>query len=342
MEFSIVNDLLNLDNLDINNPIYIDTDSLFLTLPVSLENETDEALSYIDMLQTSINTSLIPEFLKLHNIQIRDKEESPLLSCIFKNEYMIKSMVLYAKKRYISIIIKQDANDNICYDIDLKGVEGKRATNKFIKLLVDELLEYLKTIDKNTKIYDKFDIYNNIIKKYKSMIYDRINYNIYENIEFFSLPINVNRKISDLKNVAGYYKGTIIFDIIANEKHWGNKTGKGRWISVKLKDESCIPLIMAEFNKYPQIKTADKKVHDIIRDITIPDSLLQKGNNTIDIISKYFDINYDMYIETLLKKIKLLYNPFSIQFCNNLLKNNKTTIPKNYTIFGKDFIYIKE
>jgi hypothetical protein len=342
MEFDIVNDLLNLDNLNLSNPIYIDTDSLFVTLPVSLENETSEALSYIDKLQTSINNSLIPEFLKLHNIKIREKEETPLLNCVFKNEYMIKSMALYAKKRYISVIIKQDKTGKIYYDVDLKGVEGKRATNKFIKLFVDELLEYLKTLDNNTKIYNKFDIYTNVIKKYKDMIYSRVNNNIYENIEFFSLPINVNKKISDLKNVAGYYKGTFIFDIITNEEHWGNKTGKGKWISVKLKDESCVPRIMSEFNKYPQIKTANKKVHDIIRDITIPDSLLQKDNDAVEIISKYFDINYDVYFETLLKKIKLLYNPFDVQFCNNLLKNNNTTLPKNYTIFGTDFIYIKE
>ena len=40
-----------------------------------------------------------------------------------------------------------------------------------------------------------------------------------------------------------------------------------------------------------------------------------------------------------LKKIKLMYNPFDENFCNNLLKKIKNDLPHNYSIFSDDKVY---
>ncbi len=97
IEFGLVDDLLNIDTIGVDNPIYIDTDSLFLELPTSLEHDTENAMKYIDILQDEVNWNYLKQFLDKHNIKIREKEENPLLVCDFKNEYMIKSMILYSK-----------------------------------------------------------------------------------------------------------------------------------------------------------------------------------------------------------------------------------------------------
>ena len=340
LQFTKVDELLNIDtNNDLNNLIYIDTDSLFLTLPVEIEKNFEKVGTCIEQLQDQINDIYLDDFLKMHNIKIRDKEDNPLLKVDFKNEYLIKSMILYAKKRYISVIIKYDKNGDIYYDIDLKGVEGKRATNKFVKNIVEELLDYIKKLKSTDKIYNRFDILYKIINRYIKEFYSINNTNIYDLLSYFSLPVNVNKQISELKNVAGYYKGTVIYDSIMNKNYWKGKTGKGKWLCVKLIDESYIPNILKKFSEYEQIKTEGKKIHELIKDITIPDDILQKESELINDLFKVFTINYDYYTELLLKKIKLMYNPFDEIFCQNLLKKKTNDLPHNYSIFSNDKVY---
>ena len=340
IRFTTVDDLLNIDfNRDLKNLIYIDTDSLFLKLPIEIESNNEKALEYINTLQDEINDKYLLKFLHKHNIQIREKEENPLLKVVFKNEYLIKSMILYAKKRYISVIIKYKEDGTPYYDIDLKGVEGKRVTNKFVKIIVDDLIKYIKNIDNDSNIYNRFDILYNIIKKYISDFYEVNSDNIYDILSYFSLPVNVNKQISELKNVAGYYKGTIIYDSVTGENYWEGRAGKGKWLCVKLKDESYIPDILNKFDEYDQIKTEKKKIHDIIKDITIPDEALQKESSSVKHLFEVFEINYDYYTELLLKKIKLMYNPFDPEFCNNLEKKINNNLPHNYSIFSDDVIY---
>lgn len=342
LNFNIVDELLNIDsNKSLNNLIYIDTDSLFLQLPLNIEENKILATECIDTLQDDINNNYINKFLNLHNIKIREKEESPLLSVNFKNEYLIKIMILYSKKKYISVIIKYDKNGEIFYDIDLKGVEGKKATNKFVKIIVDDLLEYIKKIKSDEKIYDRYDLLYKILKIYITNIYKYNTNNIYDVLEYFSLPVNVNKNLKELKNVAGFYKGTIIFDVITKENYWNGRTGKGKWLCVKLKDESKIPEIISEFSKYDTIKQ-NKSIEEIIKDITIPDEYLQKESEVINDIFKYFELNDNYYIELLLKKIKLMYKPFDEDFCETLLKKQKKHLPNNYMIFGEKNIYIYE
>lgn len=338
ISFDLVDDLLNLDILDMDNPIYIDTDSLFLTLPVSIEKEKEKALEYIDVLQDKINNTSMKNFLHMHNIQIREKEENPLLICDFKNEYMIKSMILYSKKRYISVIIKYDKEGKLYYDIDIKGVEGKRATNAFVKVIVFDLIDYLKTLESTENIYDRYEILRKVMIPYRKKLFDYSKKSIQENIEYFSMPVNVNKQIKDLKNVAGYYKGTVIFDIVG-ERTWEYVRGKGKWLRVKLKDDSFIPQILDDFKEYPQIKMGKKKPHDLIRDITIPDEFLQQDNPVIQTIFKAFEVDYDTYYDQLLKKVALLYRPFDIPFCDKLNLRVKKTLPQNFIIFGDDNAY---
>ncbi len=338
IEFDLVDDLLNLDIIDIDNPIYIDTDSLFLTLPVSLEHDTKKAMEYIDILQDNINLVQMKDFLDMHNIKIREKEENPLLICDFKNEYMIKSMILYAKKRYISVIIKRDKSGKMYYDVDIKGVEGKRATNEFVKVIVMDLIEYLKTLESTEHIYDRIAILREVMIPYREKLFSYANKSIQENIDYFSMPVNVNKQISDLKNVAGYYKGTVIFDIVG-ERTWEYVRGKGKWLRVKLKDESYIPTILNDFKLYPQIKMGKKKPHELIRDITIPDEFLQQDNDVVNGLFKCFEVDYNTYYEQLLKKIALLYKPFDIPFCDKLNTRIKKTLPMNFMMFGDDKLY---
>jgi len=338
--FKEVDDLLNIDsNTNLKNLIYIDTDSLFLKLPFDIESNNTKALEYVNILQDEINDNYLLDFLHKHNIQIREKEEKPLLKVDFKNEYLIKSMILYAKKRYISVIIKYKDDGTSYYDIDLKGVEGKRVTNKFVKILVEDLISYIKNIDADSNVYDRFDILYKIIKKYISDFYKIDADNIYDILSYFSLPVNVNKKLDELKNVAGYYKGTVIYDAITGENFWENRTGKGKWLCVKLKDESYVPDILQRFAKYDHIKTENKKIDDIIKDITIPDEVLQKETSSIKDLFQVLEINYDYYTELLLKKVKLMYNPFDPEFCDNLLKKKNNNLPNNYSIFSEDAIY---
>lgn len=340
IKFDYVDNLLNIDtNTALKNLIYIDTDSLFLTLPIEIESNNELALNYVNILQDEINDNYLANFLKKHNIKIREKEENPLLRVDFKNEYLIKSMILYAKKRYISVIIKYREDGTSYYDIDLKGVEGKRVTNQFVKILVDELLIYIKKINSKDAVYTRFDILYKIIKKYISDFYTINSDNVYDVLSYFSLPVNVNKQISELKNVAGYYKGTIIYDSVTKDNFWKGRTGKGKWLCVKLKDESFIPDILDRFEQYPNIKTEKKKIGDIIKDITIPDEMLQKESSVITELFEVFEINYDYYIELLLKKIKLMYNPFDPIFCDNLEKKITNNLPCNYSIFSEDVIY---
>lgn len=341
IKFNIVDELLNLDDLDINNPIYVDTDSLFLTLPCSLEQERDKAQDFINTLQEEINFNFLKSFLDMHNIKVREKEETPLLIADFKNEYMIKSMILYSKKRYISVIIKYKDDGTLYYDIDLKGVEGKRVTNKFVKILVDDLLGYIKSLESKDNIYTRFDIINKIVNKYINDLYTTNKDNIYDVLEYFSLPVNVGKQISTLKNVAGYYKGTINFDIVTGENFWNGKTGKGKWLAVKLKDDSAIPQILKRYKEYPVIKIEGKNPHDLIKDVTIPDEYLQKKSDVVKNIFDTFSLDYDYYTELLLKKIKLMYNPFDPILCDNLLKKLNNNSPQCFTIMGDSCIFTK-
>lgn len=334
IKFDLVDTLLNIDYSESNNPIYCDTDSIFLSLPVVIEENKKKSDEYINNLQDIINEEKIDHFLKLHNIKIREKEAEPLLKCVFKNEYMIKSMILYSKKRYISIFINYDKEGKRYYDIDLKGVEGKRATNKFVKILVDDLIEYLKSVSNIKNIYTRNELLEYILERYHKEINAYKNKSIYENIEYFSMPVNVNKYIKDLKTVSGYYKGTLVFDIVG-EKLWDFSRGKGRWLKVILKDESYIPKIMSDFKKFEQIKIENKKPLDLITDITIPDELLVKETPVIDQIFKVFDIDYESYYEQLLKKIALLYMPFDILFCKDLHKRMRKDVPTNFLIFGE-------
>jgi len=324
-----------------NNILVHNTDSLFLTLPCSLEKEEKTALNYIDVLQETINFGNLKNFLDIHNIKIREKEDNPLLIADFKNEYLIKSMILYSKKRYISVIIKYKKDGTRYYDIDLKGVEGKRVTNKFVKILVNNLIEYIKKLENKDNIYNRFDILYKIIIPYISEFYKIDTNNIYDVLDYFSLPVNVGKQIETLKNVAGYYKGTINFDITTGENFWVGRTGKGKWLSVVIKDESYIPQILKRYEEFPQIKIKNKKPKDLIKDITIPDEYLQKESELIDEIFTVFEINYDYYIELLLKKIKLMYNPFDPVMCDNLLKKIRNDCPNDFMIFSEDYIYCK-
>jgi len=342
IKFNIIDDLLNLDDLNIDNPIYIDTDSLFLTMPTSLENEEKLSQNYINLLQDEINDVYLRDFLYYHNIKIRDKEESPLLIADFKNEYMIKSMILYAKKRYISVIIKYKEDGSRYYDIDLKGVEGKRVTNKFVKNLVDDLIEYIKKLDNTNEIYTRYDLLYNIVKKYIDDIYTIDGLNIYDVLDYFSLPVNVGKQIINLKNVAGYYKGTINFDIVTGENYWDGKTGKGKWLAVRLKNEAFIPKILKQYEKYPAIKTENKKPYDLIKDVTIPDEYLQKNSEVVADLFNIFTLDYDYYTELLLKKIRLMYNPFDVMFCDNLLKKINNNSPQNFSIIGENYVFEKK
>jgi hypothetical protein len=341
ISFDIVDDLLNFDTLGVDNPIYIDTDSLFLTLPVSLEHQREEAKKYVNALQDTINLESLKDFLHMHNIKIREKEESPLLICDFKNEYMIKAIILYSKKRYISVIIETDKDGNQYYDIDIKGVEGKRATNAFVKKIVDDLIEYLKKLENTNNIHDRFGILENVMLPYREAVLAMKNKSIYENIDYFSMPVNVNKQIEQLKNVAGYYKGTVIFDIVG-EKSWAHFRGKGRWLKVSLKDESYIPTIMKEFAEFEQIKIANKKPHMLIRDITIPDDYLQKENAVVDSLFDAFEVDYEGYYEQLLKKIALLYRPFDEAFCDKLDKRITKTVSPKLMILGEHHIFEKD
>lgn len=341
LTYNYIDSLLNLDDLGLNNPIYIDTDSLFLTLPCSLEKETELAKNYINALQDEINLDNLKDFLYAHNIKVRDTEDNPLLSGAFKNEYMIKSMILYSKKRYISVIIKYKEDGTRYYDIDLKGVEGKRVTNKFVKILVDDLLVYLRELDNTDDIYTRLDILNLIIKKYLTDLYSVDGTNIYKVLDYYALPVNVGKQIETLKNVAGYYKGTINFDIVTGENFWSGRTGKGKWLAVKLKNESFIPKIVSQFKKYPSIKIEGKKPEDFIKDITIPDEYLQKNNEVVENLFNVFSLDYDYYTELLLKKIKLMYNPFDPDLCNNLLKKISNNAPHKFSIIGEHIIYEK-
>lgn len=336
--FNIVDKLLNMDTGDMINPFYCDTDSLFLTLPVSLEKQPTIANDYIKVLQDTINNEVMSKFLHIHNIKIREKEKSPLLIADFKNEFMIKSMILYSKKRYISVIIKTDKTGKIYYDIDIKGVEGKRATNAFVKVIVDDLIEYLKKLEDVNNVYDRSAILNEVMVPYRDKIFSYANKSVIENIEYFSMPVNVNKHIKELKNVAGYYKGTVIFDI-TGEKTWEYSRGKGKWLRVKLKDESFIPQILSNFEAYPQIKTAGKKTDDLIRDITIPDEFLQQDNDVVNKIFKTFTVDYETYYDQLLKKISLLYRPFDIPFCEKLNLRVGKNVPQNFIIVGQSKLH---
>jgi hypothetical protein len=97
---------------------------------------------------------------------------------------------------------------------------------------------------------------------------------------------------------------------------------------------------MNALKKYPQIKL-NKKPHDIIRDITIPDELLQKESSVINNLFKVFEIDYDGYYEQLLKKIALLYLPFDIKFCEKLEMKMRKSVPSNFLIFGEHEVYSK-
>jgi intein/homing endonuclease len=323
-----------------NNLLVHNTDSMFIPLPCEIEEDYELTLKYIENLQNDINGKYTDYFLNLHNIKVREYESEPLLPVKFKNEYLIKSLILYAKKRYISVFIEKKLEDGtIVYAIDPKGVEGKRVTNSFVKSIVFDLFDYLEALDKNTKIYDRFDILDKVIIPYINNIYNVDTSNIYEIVSYLSLPVNVNKKLNDLKNVAGYYKGTIIFDAIAAEKYWEGRTGKGKWLCIKLNDESAIPEILNQFAKFPQIKIEKKKTEELVRDITIPDEFLQKESEAVSDLLQYFSINYDYYIELLMKKVKILYNPFDSKFCDNLSKKLTNDLPVNFSIFSDEYVY---
>lgn len=258
-----------------NYVIYNDSDSMFIYLDEVLKETKLSLHDVINYLQNEVNNNILHKFALLHNIDysIIDKSNY-LLPFEFKNEFYLKRMILYAKKKYIGIIKNIETGDLI---IEIKGLEGKKTTSKLIKFIVDDFIS--KIIDDNFDLsnFYKCEYYFDLIVKIKKYINEYSS--IRDVINLIAEPIKKNKNYIELKSIQSHSKGMIIFDYYFDKKNntqfWLKYSGKGLSIPIQLKKFNSNKFI----NTYNLIKNTE-------------------ALNIIEYMKKYIDLKeYDIFIK---------------------------------------------
>jgi len=310
----------NLHQTDYDTIVYTDTDSVFISLEKFIKNGKNEKDLIKEIENSTINIG--KEFAQdiLKNDKYIENFDNLLLRIRFKNEYLLKNVIFYAKKKYLGIKINKDGS----FSPVMTGVEGKKNTSKFIKQIVDDLINYLIEIEIGKEDFSSERLYK-LYKHYENQILSIRNFS--EAIELLGLPLNITKNVDDLKSVQSQYRGTIVFDVLTEEilkiNFWEeNKSGKGvlLYIDSKKIDLIYVEKIINKFKSLEKIKLNLEKndPREYIEAITVPADFI----NDKEILSKLENdliVDYERYIDILRQKFNLMYSVLNEEFCDKLV-----------------------
>ena len=241
----------------------IDTDSLFIQLPCEYSE------SVVKNIEDEINASMI-SFMNRHNLNYND-----FISMRLKNEFYVRRMIAYKIKRYIACTVDPKTGH---VDVEMRGVEGRRAAQGYVVDLVDQIIAYLREgqYDKPINLYE---IMWNIIEKIEAAA---LSYNF----NYLGCPINPPKSFDDLKSIGAHNRGMIVYNVLVDD-FFGKTYSKGLHVPIIISPEEIrnnyrlreiCSEIVKNFSKYKAIKIhrakrdSDEDFYSkLISDITVPE-----------------------------------------------------------------------
>lgn len=276
----------------------IDTDSLFIRL-----GKQDDLRTKITDTENFVNGRM-RDFQNMHNMNRTD-----LVYMWLKNEFKINKIIAYTKKRYIADTIELEKNAR---KVEIRGIEGRRATMKFVLDIVEHLQNYVQ--QENAEI-DLKAIYYDVFKKIEAAFCKF-------NISYLAQPINPPKSFTELKSVQSPARGMINFDIFVSEV-FAKVYTKGLHLPIHLSEEALqnrelekkCKEILKRYSKFPAIKMERKKKDTdatfyarIIKDLTIPEVMMNAA--TLEQIQKLgIRIDFVGLLKIFFKKFTHLFSP---------------------------------
>ena len=294
----MIHDILaNAENVDVVR--IIDTDSLF----IQLKDFTDLHES-ISSVEEYINGEMM-SFMDMHNMNRTD-----MIRMRLKNEFYLPRLIAFSKKRYIGAtydFVKKKKK------VEIRGIEGRRATTKFILEIVSHLQKYIEQDDDNI---DLKTIFYDVFKK--------IEYSFSKfNIDYIGMPINPPKNFAELKSVQSPARGMINFDTLVTPV-FSKMYTKGLYFPIYISESmlSSSPDLMKRckavlkaYSKFPSIKLERKKKDTdesyyarFVKDITVPE-VMMNSKTMDDLVKIGIRIDFVSILKTFFKKFILLFSP---------------------------------
>lgn len=277
----------------------IDTDSLFIHL-----GECEDLKGDIENIEKYINSEMIG-FMELHNMNRTDTVAMRL-----KNEFQIRKIIAYSKKRYIADTVELSKNSR---KVEIRGIEGRRATNKFVLDIVTHLQKYIQQEDGNVNLKH---IFYDVFKKLEDAF-------VKFNVDYISAPINPPKSFSDLKSIQSPARGMINFDFLVSDV-FSKIYVKGKHIPILISEEALATNkklrkkcddIIKKYESYESVKlkrtkkdTDESFISKTIKDLTIPEIMMNTATIN-DIINLGIRIDYTKILEVFFKKFGNLFSP---------------------------------
>ena len=195
------------DEMPDRSPEYIitgDTDSIFCCFESFGKDKTNEEIkSFCDQIQDYLNTKIIGEIIKKHNVPLGDSRLE------LKNELIISRGIFLAKKRYAIHVTNNEGRtvDEIVYlGLEIKRSDYPSKSKEFLKELLDLIL-------KSEKI-SLPKLYTFINSKEKEFIQL-----IKEGSKTIARPVSYGKKLKDYKVVPQGVKAMEAFNAISYHAH---------------------------------------------------------------------------------------------------------------------------
>lgn len=297
----MINDILKVAE-DVDIVKIIDTDSLFIQI-----GKGEDLQERISNIEEYINDKMI-EFMDMHNMN-----RTETVKMLLKNEFYLPRLVAYTKKRYIGVTYdaKKDKKK-----IEIRGIEGRRATTKFILDVVSHLETFVLS---DSDVINLKEIFYDVFKKIEKAFctFD---------IGYISMPINPPKSFSELKSIQSPARGMLNFDIMIDQIFTKMYT-KGLHIPIYISEDAiktnedlrvaCTKVIQKyeslEAIKLKRLKrdTDESFFSKTITDITIPEVVMNK--DTLDKISSLgIKIDFISILQTFITKFGHLFSPMFI------------------------------
>jgi hypothetical protein len=288
------------ENVDIVK--IIDTDSLFIQV-----GKGDNLQERITAIEDYVNSEML-NFMDMHNMN-----RTETVKMFLKNEFYLPRLVAFSKKRYIGVTYdaKKDKKK-----IEIRGIEGRRATTKFILDVVKHLETFVLS---GCDIISLKSIFYDVFKKIETAFctFD---------IAYISMPINPPKSFSELKSIQSPARGMINFDIMI-EPVFTKMYAKGLHIPIYISEEEIMnnkklrtacDNVIKKYESFDAIKlkrlkrdTDESFFSRTISDITIPE--IQMTKDTLDKINSMgIKIDFIAILQTFITKFGHLFSPMFV------------------------------
>ena len=276
-----------------------DTDSMFVRL-----GKQEDLRGKIAEVEQYINNEML-RFMDMHNMN-----RTQMVNMRFKNEFKVNRMIAYSKKRYIADAVDMEKDKR---KVEVRGIEGRRATTKYILAIVQHLQDYIQQED---DYVDLKSIFYDVFKKLEEAFCQF-------DVAYIGMPINPPKNFGELKSVQSPARGMINFDLLISDV-FSKMYTKGLHIPMYIGEETLktnpelmkrCKEVLKRYSKFPAIKLERKKkdtdesyVCRYIKDLTIPEVMM--NNKTFEDITQLgIKINFVEILKTFFKKFILLFSP---------------------------------